>query len=229
MPRRPAMRDFIYLSRTRVERIAATLPPKVVARLRDVSFGLGVVSAGVTIDRDSASERVGNSALVAAISEVERAIRKDYEVLPYDDPGVTRGVWIEGIGVEMAYGVPDGSAKVRNAAVFTSSSQERAVMLGGSAAGLLDRSPDLPDPTHLMSNPQAIRELLRMLDGPLPDDSGSLYSYAISNLHASMASAGGLSRVSFLALAVDTPQGRHGENVIIALPLYVELAPLLRR
>ena len=62
------MRDFLYVSERKVDRMAPTLPPRVARRLKELSFNAGPIGAGMVL-----ADRRADTA-VAAVIEVEQAI-----------------------------------------------------------------------------------------------------------------------------------------------------------
>ena len=78
------MRDFLYVSERKVDRLAATLPPRVAQRLKELRFNAGPVGAGVVL-----ADRRAETA-VAAVIEVERAIYDEFRVRGYRRPRACR-------------------------------------------------------------------------------------------------------------------------------------------
>ena len=226
MVRHPAIRDYLYVSRTRVERLAASLPPKALARLTSVNLKLGPVSGGVSLSPDE------KKVLVEAVSEVEPEIRKAFRIRTTNDRPLEPGMWVEGVSLRMAYGTPRGISTNLEAALFSSVEERRRILLVGSASGLLDRShASAQDPSDGMSNPQSIGDLLRAARGPAwasqpvtRREARSLHAHPIENLHYSLVASSGLHPVTFLAMV--TQESADGDLVnIVAQPLFVALEP----
>lgn len=225
MAQRPRVRDYLYVSRTRVERLAASLPPKAFARLKEANLKIGPVGGGVSLAPPE------KRLLVEAIADVEPAIRKDHRIRDINERPLEPGMWVESSFLKMAYGTPAGYATTLEAALFTSVDLNTRVLLAGSSSGLLDRTfPTPEDPAGSMSDPQSILRLLRSVRPNAPDtpvtpvEEWQLHGYPIASLHRTLEWNSGLHPVTFLAVVIQTSVGDSWTN-IIAQPLYVALAP----
>jgi hypothetical protein len=222
------MRDFLYVSERKVDRMAATLPPRVAQRLRELRFNAGPVGAGVVL----ADQRAETA--VAAVIEVERAINDEFGVRDATDPELAAGEWFSAEAMEMAYGVQitkyeSGSG----AAVFIAKMPNLLIFLSGSAEYLLDRSVPRADAGDSMSDPQAIVRLLQSVaedSGPRDSSHSSAdfawsLEYAVSNLSYEFSSFG-LQPLKFLARAISTTTSERHRDLILVLgtPLFVEFA-----
>ncbi len=229
------MRDFLYVSERKVDRIAPTLPPRVSRRLKELRFNAGPVGAGVVF-ADSRAETA-----VAAVIEVERAIYSEFGVRDVNDPGLAAGDWFSAEVLDMAYGVQITKSvsktiliprSVTSAAVFTAKMPGSYLLLSGSAVYLLDRSVPRTDAGEEMSNPQAIMEMLaKVTEDAHPDDSSHgpgdfsrSAIYAAANLYTAFARFG-LHPLRFLARAISILSlEQYPETLVLGTPLFVEYA-----
>ena len=226
MPSRQPLRDYLDVSRTRVQRLAAALPDKVARRLTAASLQLGKIGGGVTLGPDARDE------FIRMIADVEHAVRADYTVRSINDRELTVGHWVESRRILMAYGVPQWSSDPVGAALFTSIEMQNRVLLVGSSSQLLDRMhPAAEDPGGMMSNPQSIEGLLQIARSDTPgagtasaSDAWARHGYPIANLHRVMSESSPPQPVQFLAVVIQTSQDDQGWSNIIAHPLYVAAA-----
>src|SRR5689334_720069 len=106
-----SLRDYLYISGRKFERMAPRLPESTLKRLTELNFKAGPIGAGVALSEPRAQGVVG------AIAELENAIRKEQRVRHVFDEDVRVGHWVDGSG-EMAYGIPVGfGSDADNAAV----------------------------------------------------------------------------------------------------------------
>lgn len=219
------MRDFVYVSGRKVERLAATLPPKIAKQLRGFSVNAGPVGASLTL-ADWPAE-----AVLTAVKEIESAIHKQHHVRYFTSPELRSGHWFMADCVDMAYGIqesrfgPGGAA-----AVFLIEQGGVQLLLSGSAEYLRDRHVPKDDVGGSMSEPQAITRLLDALHedavpagtglaAPRPWPDGDDYPMA-NMLH--VFSRHGLHPMSFLARAIRVSRADDGPGrIVLGTPLYV--------
>ena len=219
------MRDFLYVSERKVDRMAPTLPPRVAQRLKELRFNAGPVGAGVVL-----ADRRAETA-VAAVIEVEQAIYDEFRVRDVTDPELVAGDWFSADVMEMAYGVqamnPESGT---GAAVFVAEMPNLRLLLSGSAEYLLDRSVPRADVGMAVSDPQAI---MRMLQTVAEDSDPSRASDNLSDFPAYATAAlwrefarFGLQPLKFLARTISvTKSRRHPDStLVVGTPLFVEFA-----
>jgi hypothetical protein len=224
------MRDFLYVSERKIDRIAQTLPPHVVQRLKELNFKAGPIGAGLVL----ADARADTA--VAAVAEVEKAIRRQHPVRHLTDPELAAGNWFGADGLDMTYGVQvtdpiSGSGAV----LFIAHLSGLHVLLSGSAEFLLDRAIPSADARRGMSDPQAITDLLRSVaeDSSPEDPARALTSraftsfadaaaYAEANLF-SIFSDSVVQPLSFLArvIMISKSDWNPGVSLILGTPLFV--------
>lgn len=222
------LRDYLYISVRKTERMASTLPDPTLKRLTALNFQVGPVAAGVAL---AEPQRAG---VVAAVGEVERAIRKEHRVRSVFDEDVRVGHWVDASEMSMAYGVPVGfGSEVEHAAVFIAASDSSYVLLSGSAEYLLDRAVSPTDVGQGMSYPEAIAKLLDAAGEERESRSGHIQrspwldvGYPLHNLLEAL-SDGGLQPLAFMARVThvslserDNPRERY----VVGTPLFVALA-----
>jgi hypothetical protein len=226
MARQSELREYLYVSVQKVERLAAVLPQSVLQRLREVNLNAGPVGGGFVL-ADGAQHGVAS-----VVGDVEAAVEKQYKVRSIDDPDLKVNHWVKADGLAMAYGIPTLSGPVgKSAAVFIGDAGASSVLLVGSAEYMLDRRVTKTDFGGGMSNPQAIDRLLLAAadDGQLQELRGknaaySRVEYPMHHLYD------GLSRVgtfplTFLARLthVSSNDDGAGRN-LIGTPLFIALA-----
>jgi hypothetical protein len=221
------MRDFLYVSERKVDRMVPTLAPRIAQRLKELRFNAGPVGAGVVF-ADRQAETV-----VAAVIEVEQAIYSQFGVHDVSDPELAPGDWISADAMEMAYGVQvENPQSGTGAAVFIAEIAGLRLLLSGSAEYLLDRSVPQADAGESMSNPQAIVEMLRSVtEDSSPDakantsaEFASTAAYAVANLYQEF-SVLGLQPLNFLARTISiTKSNRYPGPLVLGTPLFVEFA-----
>jgi hypothetical protein len=222
------MRDFLYVSERKIDRIAATLPPRVARRLKELKFNAGPVGAGVVF----ADQRAETA--VASVIEVEKAIRAKYSIRNALDPDLTAGDWFSAEAMNMLYGVQVANEDPGpGAAVFIGETSNNFIFLSGSAEYLLDRSTPQADAGDSMSDPQAIARLLESvakesshLSSPYdPADTAWDFAYAIENLYYRFRRFG-QQPLGFLARAIDIIESdrRPRSRQVVGTPLFVEFA-----
>jgi hypothetical protein len=222
------MRDFLYVSERKVDRMAPTLPSRVAQRLKELRFNAGPVGAGVVL-----ADRRAETA-VAAVIEVEQAIFDEFRVRDVTDPELAAGDWFSADAMEMAYGVqvmnPDSGT---GAAVFVAEMPNLRLLLSGSAEYLLDRSVPRADAGEAMSDPQAIMRMLQSVtEDSSPRDSSHASdhfarsaAYAAANLYSEFARFG-LQPLKFLArtISITASERDPGSILVLGTPLFVEFA-----
>lgn len=147
MAGRAPTRDYLYVSPYEVERLAAT-----------ATEATSVVDAP-------------REALVAALDEVESALRGAHRVKQLSETGLTVGDWFESPRVRMAYGVQSARRSAdSDAAVFVGridehvAGDESSLLLSGSADHLQEWRPtEADDVSGGMSYPSALFALLASL------------------------------------------------------------------
>jgi hypothetical protein len=222
------MRDFLYVSGRKVDRMVATLPDRAVRRWNALQLTAGPLGAGVTLDHRRAPSSI------TWIAEVEKNIRREHAIRSIDDLNLTPGEWISCSSIDMAYGVQMLAGKgVAAAAVFVSQCQAGIVLLSGSAEYLLDRSNPSANGGSSMSDPQAIDQLLKAVSAGSPYDEQSTADYkqtrnsfhAAATLYSDL-SRFGLHRLGFLARAMEVARqpDRTGSDLVVASPVFVEFA-----
>jgi hypothetical protein len=222
------VRDFLYVSERKVDRMAPTLPRRVAQRLKELRFNAGPVGAGVVL-----ADRRAETA-VAAVIEIEKAIYSEFLVRDVNDSDLAAGDWFAGEIADMTYGVPDlkstpGLKFAPRAAVFIAKLPGSFLLLSGSAQYLLDRSVPRADAGESMSNPQAITSLLlsvreRSQPHHLPDDTDFARTaiYATLNLYQAF-TCFGLHPLRFLARTIGVVVSeRYPDALILGTPLFVE-------
>lgn len=222
------MRDFLYVSGRKVDRMAPTLPPRVAQRLKELRFNAGPVGAGVVLaDRQAATA-------VAAVIEVEQALYDEFRVRDVTDPELVAGDWCSADVMEMAYGVQVTNPKPgTGAAVFVAEMPNLRLLLSGSAEYLLDRSVPRADAGGGMSDPQAIIRMLQSVaEDSDPRDSSHASdgfarsaAYATANLWREFAHFG-LQPLKFLARTISVTESEWdpGSTLVLGTPLFVEFA-----
>jgi hypothetical protein len=223
------LRDYLYISVRKTERMASTLPSRILRRLKGVNFEAAGFGAGLEL---SDAQRQG---VVAMVGKVEDAIRKQHQVRPAFNEDVRVGHWVSASGMAMAYGIPEGYGRAAGqAAVFAGSDGNSHLVLSGSAKYLLDRDVAPTDVGGSMSDPSAIGRLLRAAgrerDGVDEDVTRSPWldiGYPIHNL-THMLSLNGLYPLTFLARVThvslnDETAMPEQERYIVGTPLYVAL------
>src|SRR3954451_23521493 len=157
MAGRAPTRDYLYVSTCVAERLAAASDEP--ASLADAS----------------------REALVAALDEVESALREAHQIRQLSDAGLAVGDWFESPRVRMAYGVQSARRSAdSDAAVFVGridehvAGDESSLLLSGSADHLQGWRPtQAEDVSGGMSYPSALFSLLASLsarDGPAAPD-----------------------------------------------------------
>jgi hypothetical protein len=225
--RSEGLRDYFYISVRKTERMASTLPASTLKRLTQLNFNAGPVGAGVAL---SESQRDG---VVAAVAEVESAIRKQHRVRQVLDDDLRVGHWVDAAGMSMAYGIPVGfGSDAEHAAVFAGANGNSYVLLSGSAEYLLDRGVATTDVGQGMSFPAAIGNLLGAAgeerDGVAEEIRRSPWidvGYPIHNLVAEL-SYGGLHPLTFLARVTHlslSERDEPPERYVVGTPLFVAL------
>ncbi|TNB67188.1 hypothetical protein FHJ30_20650 [Arthrobacter sp. BB-1] len=191
--------------------------------MAELNFSVGPVGAGIVLDKRA------HDGVVAAVSEVEAALRANYSVKWYEDPGIRVGHWFEAKGLEVVYGVPSIRGKSLNAAVFVCKQRYQRLLLCGSAAYLLDRSLPELDAGSSMSDPSAIYTLLRSIDPEPTSDfsppgpaSWLEDGYPILNLYSALSQTG-THPVSFLGRVSRISVEEDGTRNLIGTPLFVSL------
>jgi hypothetical protein len=222
------MRDFLYVSERKVDRIAATLPPRVTRRLKELKFNAGPIGAGVVL----ADQRAETA--VAAVIEVEKAIHSEFGIRNAVALDLAAGDWFETEAMKMSYGVQVANRDSGpGGAVFIAEAPNRIIFLSGSAQYLLDRSIPQADAGSGMSTPQAIAELLQSVaeDSSHEDSSRSLANfswvieYAVNNLHFEFGRFG-QQPLKFLARAISVTESERDPSFtyVLGTPLFVEFS-----
>jgi hypothetical protein len=225
--RTEGLRDYLYISARKTARMASDLPASTLKRLTALNFNVGPVGAGVAL---SEPQRQG---VVAAVAEVEDAIRKRHRVRQVFEQDVRVGHWVDASEMSMAYGIPVGfGSDAEHAAVFAGSDGNSYVLLSGSAEYLLDRNVPPTDVSQGMSFPAAIGNLLvaarEESAGTSRDVQRSPWidvGYPIQNLITALSYAGlyplsFLARVTRVSLTEDTDPP---ERYVVGTPLFVAL------
>jgi hypothetical protein len=222
------MRDFLYVSERKVDRMAPTLPPRVAQRLKELRFNAGPVGAGVVL----ADHRAETA--VAAVIEVEQAIYDEFRVRDVTDPELAAGDWFSADAMEMAYGVQTMNPELgTGTAVFVADVPNLRLLLSGSAQYLLDRSVPQSDPGWGMSSPQGITRMLwTVIEDLDPPDSSYLSNSLIDSAaqaHPSLWSefaTFGLQPLKFLARTIGVTRSAwdRGSPLVLGTPLFVEFA-----
>lgn len=165
MANRAPLRDYLYVSTRKVERLSATLPEPAWERLTALDVQAPGSGAGLSLAGAPPATVMG----VAA--EVETALRDQQPVRSLSDLDLAVGHWFESSGVPMAYGVQAARRSTdRDAAVFVgrideySAGAESSLLLSGSAEYLQDKRPTrVEDVSGDMSYPSALFSLLASL------------------------------------------------------------------
>lgn len=219
------MRNYIYVSGRKVERLSGGLPSRSLDRLRGLNLQVGPVGAGFSL-----GEAPGQT-IIAAAAEVEAELQNTTTIRQFDAPDLRNGHWFMAEGLDMAYGIHHvREASGLGAAIFTAEQDHVRVLLSGSAEYLLDRRVNPVDIGDSMSDPQAIYRLLLDLGEesmPLsqtasPQENPPNEDYAISTALQVMGSYG-RQPMSFLAQAMRVTETPDGINVI-GTPLWVAMA-----
>jgi hypothetical protein len=233
--RHPSIRDYVYVSSRKMAALVAEFPEPVLRRLTSLNIQAGPVGGGFSL------AEAPPKSLIAAVPEVEGALRDSYHVRSFDDPELRNGHWFSADGLDMAYGVqrvPGSGA----AAVFVASGEDLRVLLCGSAEFLLDRSVrSEEDVGDGMSSPEAAYDLLETLgedaepkkenDDPDPgEDSGQLwmhFEYPIGVL-LTLFGRHGSQPMSFLARAIQVVKdvdSNPEKRYVVSTPLWVARTP----
>jgi uncharacterized protein DUF7019 len=226
MPSQP-LRDYLYISTRKTERMAPTLRRSWWKRLTGLKAKVGPIDLAVDLSES------GGQGVVAAAVKVEEAIRKDYRARSVFAEDVRVGHWVEAVALPMAYGIPVGFGRLAgSAAVFAAGAGNMYVVLSGTAEYLLDRHVEPIDVSQGMSAPQAIGKLLaaagreRKARGQRIKASPWIeIGYPIHNLLGELSQAG-LHPLTFLARVTHvslSEQGDPKERYIVGTPLYVAL------
>jgi hypothetical protein len=229
MPAR-AVRDYVYISGRKVERMAPTLRRRPWwTRLKGFNLTAGPVGAGVNL-----AERPQDG-VVEGVAGIEEAIRSEHRVRPVTSTDVRVGHWIDASALPMAYGIPVGFGRLAgSAAVFAGVTGSTYVVLSGSAEHLLDRHVEPTDMSGSMSAPQTIDALLAAARRE-PEHTGTRVArsrwidvgYPVHNLLEELSRAGlhpltFLARVTHVSLSAQK-QVHDEERYIVGTPLYVSL------
>jgi hypothetical protein len=146
-------RDYVYVSTRKISRMAPTLPPARLRRLKDVQVKLGPVGAGVGLEADETRRHAA-----ALIPQIEQALDERSGIRHWTDPDLQVGHWFVVEALPMAYGVVDialgGRAAMfvgdnigaepyrdwpRYLQSYSGEGPPHLLILGGSAEHLLDR------------------------------------------------------------------------------------------
>lgn len=136
MPRQRALRDFIYVSESKVSRLYDAVPSGRFSRVSAVNAT--VLGNGGGINLNSARTRSTGAKLPA----VERQVREGFGVRALSDDRLKGGDWLECTGVTALYGSPVPGL---GAVVFMIKGPALSVFLVGSSSSMRDGSPVVVD------------------------------------------------------------------------------------
>ena len=162
MANRAPLRDYLYVSTRKVERLSATLPEPAWERVTAMDVQAPEPGTGVSLAGAS------RATVLEVAAEVESALREQHPVRPVSDLDLAVGHWFESSAVQMAYGVQAARRSTdRDAVVFVgqideySAGAESSLFLSGSAEDLHDGRPTrVEDVSGDMSYPSALFSLL---------------------------------------------------------------------
>jgi hypothetical protein len=240
MQRRRALRDFIYVSESKVSRLFDAIPPGRFSRVSGVNAS--VLGSGGGVDLHTTPAR----STVAELPAVEKRVREDFGVRALSDERLAGGDWLECTDVTARYGSPVPGL---GAVVFLIEGSAMSVLLVGSSTSMRDGSPVVVDapfsdwgaPTRVLRH-AASEEALSLATtdewsgrserrisgrdgqgrelGPardLPDVLGK-FGYAFQYDAPSRS-------VSFVAQVTEVlPPDEEGVSWVLGTPLYVEAA-----
>ena len=147
------IKDYIYVSRLKAERLSTNLSPKLLNRLKTVNVKVGPVGAAITLSD------APNPHVIKVAEAVDEMIREAHAVRRPTDDGVIAGQYIGGT-YQMVYGVQKARGSMdSDAAVFVGKFDRIMVFLVGSAVHMLDRRFTI-DVESGMSAPSAVYDLL---------------------------------------------------------------------
>lgn len=196
------IKDYIYVSRLKAERLSTNLSPKLLNRLKTVDVKVGPVGAAITLSD------APNPHVIKVAEAVDEMIREAHTVHRLTDDGIKAGQYIGGT-YQMVYGVQKARGSMdSDAAVFVGELDRNMVFLVGSAAHMLDRHVTI-DVESGMSAPEAVYDILATVpEGDDAPDGGNLTrnrddvwsptGYPITSLYAELV-RGGTFLLSFLA------------------------------
>jgi hypothetical protein len=162
---RVPLRDYLYVSTRKVERLAARLPEPAWERLTALDVRAPTPETEVSL------AGVPPATVLGLAAEVESAVRDQHPVRSVSHLDLAVGHWFESTGMPMAYGVQAARRSTdRDAAVFVgrideySAGAESSLLLSGSAEYLRDGLPtQVEDVSAEMSYPSALFSLLASL------------------------------------------------------------------
>lgn len=135
---RSEIRDYVYVSRLKVQRLSETIAPSRRFKLRQIQLGLGGLSGSVEVNPQNQSVSI-----VSAIPAIESAIDERYGVRHFLDESIASGHWFMADGLMMNCQVNQRYDCV----IFFGEESGTRVILGGSSVHMLDRLP-----TRIVSN-----------------------------------------------------------------------------
>ena len=134
MANRAPLRDYLYVSTQKVERLTASLPKPAWKRLTALNVQAAGFGVGVSL-ADAAPATV-----IGVAAEVESVLRDLHQVHQVTDSALAVGHWFESRGLQMAYGAQAARGSMdSDAAVFVgdidqhSTGAQSSVLLSGSA------------------------------------------------------------------------------------------------
>ncbi|MCZ4552265.1 SAVMC3_10250 family protein [Gordonia rubripertincta] len=163
---RSPVRDYIYISRSKVERLAATLPRKTLKQISSIDLSVMGVGAGIGLHNPP------NAHIIELTEAVDTAIRDSHTVYHPAELDVKPGHYIGG-SASLGYGVHAARGSMaQDAAVFIGGSRDVGLCLVGSAAHMLDRTSPANDVGAVMSVPQAAYAFLDSVSRPARSATG---------------------------------------------------------
>lgn len=216
-------RNYLYVSKRKVGRMAPAVPPVLAKGVAGFHVKAGPIGAGLQFHAPEAANAI------AGVAEVEAQIRARYGVRTLADQDIRPGHWVEGVGIQMTYGVPAINTVPTEAAVFVAVQDAQRMFFAGSASNLLDHDAPLADPAGSMSAPGSIWTLLLNCATPADLEAAEPLEqaqdgYPIVNVHDALVDAAGLFPLSFLAFITRTTYDHDGTRNLIGTPLYVAAA-----
>jgi hypothetical protein len=235
MPRRRALRDFIYVSESKVSRLFDAIPRSRFGRISSVNAQ--VLGSGGGFTREPAPAE----SAIAKLPPVEAHIRKDFGVMALSDDRLSSGDWLECRGVMALYGCPVVNL---GAVVFIARHRHMSVLLVGSARSMRDGSP----PVHVETRLSDFGAPYRVLHHAAREDAPAIapsqewitvgepdhlpprrdVEYVASNMVEALLPAVPERKVSFVAQVTDVlPPDYKGTTWVLGTPLYVEASQRL--
>ncbi|WGJ88043.1 SAVMC3_10250 family protein [Gordonia sp. SMJS1] len=217
-------RDYIYVSRQKVDRLAPQLSQSILKQIKSIDVKVMNVGAGVGL-ADAPGPHI-----VELAGALDQAIRESYNVRNAADDDLKPGHYIAGTA-SLGYGVQVAQGNMAaDAAVFIGRTLYHGLCLVGSASHMLDRSVPTTDVTACMSEPSAAVALLSAA-GDFIDreriDSWLHFRYGFHCLHNEFAihefQLSYLARVHRVVDVSDGPGSDELSTYVIGTPLWVSL------